>query len=70
MADHPADLRPRPAGKPISGEADYRRALAEVESLMRAEKDTPEGARLDELVTAIEAYEAEHYVSDWFLARR
>ena len=43
--------------KPIKTEADYRTALKEVESLMTAGPDTPEGERLDVLVTLIEAYE-------------
>jgi HTH-type transcriptional regulator/antitoxin HigA len=47
--------------KPIKTEADYRTALKEVESLMTAGPDTPEGERLDVLVTLIEAYEREHY---------
>ena len=47
--------------KPIRTEADYRTALKEVESLMTAGPDTPEGERLDVLVTLIEAYEREHY---------
>jgi HTH-type transcriptional regulator/antitoxin HigA len=47
--------------KPIKTEADYRAALAEVESLMGAAPDTPEGERLDVLVTLIEAYERKHY---------
>lgn len=46
---------------PIKTEADYRAALAEVESLMTATPDTPEGERLDVLVTLIEAYERKHY---------
>jgi len=40
--------------KPIRTEADYRTALKEVESLMTAGPDTPEGERLDVLVTLIE----------------
>ncbi len=47
--------------KPIKTEADYQTALKEVESLMTAGLDTPEGERLDVLVTLIEAYEREHY---------
>jgi HTH-type transcriptional regulator/antitoxin HigA len=47
--------------KPIKTEADYRTALKEVESLMTAGPNTPEGERLDVLVTLIEAYEREHY---------
>lgn len=50
--------------RPIKTEADYRRALADIESLMRAEPDTPEGDRLDVLVTLVEAYEARHYALD------
>lgn len=37
--------------KPIKTDADYRAALKEIESLMMAETDTPEGERLDVLVT-------------------
>ncbi|MDQ6982031.1 MAG: hypothetical protein Q9M08_03370 [Mariprofundus sp.] len=47
--------------KPVKTEADYRLALKEVESLMTAEKDSPEGEQLDVLVTLIEAYEARCY---------
>jgi HTH-type transcriptional regulator / antitoxin HigA len=48
----------------IENEADYEAALAEVEELMDAEPGTPEGARLDVLVTLIEAYEARHWSID------
>ena len=41
----------------IKTKADYRVALREIETLMRAEHDTPEGERLDALVTLVEAYE-------------
>lgn len=47
--------------RPIRTEADYRAALLEIETLMRAEPDTPEGDRLDVLVTLVAAYEARHY---------
>ncbi len=47
--------------KPIKSEADYRAALKEIESLMMAESDTPEGEKLDVLVTLVEAYEAKHF---------
>ena len=47
--------------KPIKTAADYRAALAEVDSLMSAGPDTPEGEKLDVLVTLIEAYEAKHF---------
>ena len=47
--------------KPIKTEADYRAALGEVEAMMLAEADTPEGECLDVLVTLVEAYERKHY---------
>ena len=50
--------------KPIRTKADYRAALKEIESLMAAERDTPEGERLDVLVTLVEAYEGKHYPLD------
>ena len=50
--------------KPIKTEADYRAALSEIETLMMAETDTPEGERLDVLVTLVEAYERKHYALD------
>ncbi len=46
--------------KPIKTKADYRAALKEVEMLMHAKRNTPEGDRLDVLVTLVEAYEAKH----------
>lgn len=47
--------------KPIKTEADYQAALAEIERLMDAEPDTPEGNCLDVLVALIEAWEEKHY---------
>lgn len=47
--------------RPIKTEIDYEAALCEIEGLMDAELDTPEGDRLDILVTLVEAYEAKHY---------
>jgi HTH-type transcriptional regulator/antitoxin HigA len=44
--------------KPLTTEADYEATLAEINTLMDAEPDTPEGDRLDILVTLVEAYEA------------
>jgi HTH-type transcriptional regulator/antitoxin HigA len=44
--------------------ADYRRALKEIDSLMVAVPNTPEGDKLDVLVTLVEAYEAKHYPLD------
>ena len=45
----------------IHDEDDYDAALAEVDALMDAAPGTPEGERLDVLVTLIEAYEARHW---------
>ncbi|SER76209.1 HTH-type transcriptional regulator / antitoxin HigA [Nitrosomonas sp. Nm51] len=50
--------------KPIKTDADYRAALKEVELLMSAEPNTPEGEKLDILVTLIEAYEYKHFPLD------
>ena len=50
--------------KPIKTESDYREVLNEIETLMMAEADTPEGERLDILVTLVEAYERKHYALD------
>lgn len=50
--------------KPIKTDADYRVALQEIEMLMMAEPDSPQGERLDVLVTLIEAYEAKHFPLD------
>jgi HTH-type transcriptional regulator/antitoxin HigA len=47
--------------KPIRNKQDYLAALKEVESLMAAEMDTPEGDRLDVLATLVEAYESRHF---------
>ena len=47
--------------RPIKTEQDYDAALAEVESLWGAEADTPEGDKLDVLITLVEAYEAKHH---------
>jgi len=46
--------------KPIRTEADYKKALAEVERLWGAKSGSPEGDRLDILATLIDAYETEH----------
>jgi len=50
--------------KPIKTNADYRAALNEIEPLMMAAPNTPEGERLDVLVTLVEAYERKHYPLD------
>lgn len=50
--------------KPIKTDADYHAALKEIESLMMAQPDTPDGEKLDVLVTLVEAYESKHYPLD------
>ena len=50
--------------RPIHSNADYESALADAERLWGAKSGTPEGDRLDILVTLIEAYEAKHYPFD------
>lgn len=50
--------------KPIKTNADYRAALKDVEGLMMATPDSPEGERLDVMVTLIEAYEARQFPMD------
>jgi HTH-type transcriptional regulator / antitoxin HigA len=49
---------------PIKNKRDYRRTLKEIEALMHARRNTPEGDRLDVLVTLVEAWEARHYPLD------
>jgi HTH-type transcriptional regulator/antitoxin HigA len=49
---------------PIKTLRDYRRALKEVEGLMHARRGTPEGDRLDVLVTLVEAFEQRRYPLD------
>ncbi len=49
---------------PIKTKRDHRRALKEIEGLMGAKRGTPEGDRLDVLVTLVEAWEAKHYPID------
>ena len=50
--------------KPIRTPADHQAALAEIEALMTAEFGTPEGDKLDVLVTLVEAYEQKHFPID------
>jgi HTH-type transcriptional regulator/antitoxin HigA len=50
--------------KPVRTKADHRAALKEIESLMNARANTPEGERLDVLVTLVEAYERKHVPMD------
>jgi len=51
--------------KAIRTEENYREALSEIEGLMHAEAGTPEGEKLDVLVTLVEAYEKKHYPLDF-----
>ena len=50
--------------KPIRSEADYKRALGEMERLWGSRTGTPNGDRLDILATLIDAYEDQHYPID------
>lgn len=50
--------------KPIRTKTDHRAALKEIEMLMSARAGSPEGERLDVLVTLVEAYEKKHYHFD------
>ena len=47
--------------KPIKTEADYEAALQEIERLWGASYGSPDGDKLDILVTLVEAYEEKHY---------
>lgn len=50
--------------EPIKTKRDYFRTLKEIEGLMAAKRNTPEGDRLDVLVTLVEAWETRHYFLD------
>ena len=50
--------------QPIKTKRDCLRVLKEIESLMDAKRGTPEGDRLDVLVTLVEAWEAKRYRID------
>lgn len=47
--------------KPIRTEQDYRAALDEIERLMNAQPETPDGDRLDVLATLVEAWEEKRF---------
>src|SRR6201992_903814 len=49
---------------PIKSNRDYRRVLKEIEGLMNARRNSPEGDRLDVLVALVEAWERKHYAID------
>jgi HTH-type transcriptional regulator/antitoxin HigA len=46
---------------PIKNDSDYQAALAEIDKLMDAELNTPDGDALDIWVTLVESYEAKHF---------
>lgn len=47
--------------RPIKTEADYLATLKEIEGLLDAAPNSPEGDRLEVLTTLVEAYEEQHY---------
>ena len=47
--------------RPILTEADYETALQEIDRLWGSPFGSPEGDKLDTLVTLIETYEEKHY---------
>jgi len=47
--------------QPIKTETDYRAALSTIEELWQSDVNTPEGDRLDILITLVDAYEAVHH---------
>ena len=50
--------------KPIRSQADYEKALAELERLWGAKSGTPKGDRLEVLATLVDVYETKHYPMD------
>ena len=50
--------------KPIKTEKDHAEALTEIENLWGAREGTPDGDRLDVLVTLVEAHERSHHAID------
>lgn len=49
---------------PIRNEDDYKETLRQIETLMGAQENSPEGDTLDILVTLVEAYERKKYPMD------
>lgn len=47
--------------KPIRSDDDHKAALAEIDKLMESQPGTPEGDRMEVLVTLVEAYEAKNF---------
>jgi HTH-type transcriptional regulator/antitoxin HigA len=50
--------------KPVKTKRDYASALKEIEALMTAWAGSPQGDRLDVLVTLVAAYESKHFPLD------
>ena len=50
--------------KPLRSRKDCSAALADVDALMTARRGSPEGEKLEVLVTLIEAYERQHFPLD------
>lgn len=50
--------------KPLRTRRDHAAALAAIEGLMAARRGSPDGDRLEVLVTLVEAYEARHFPLD------
>ncbi len=50
--------------RPIKTDADYNAGMEEIETLWGAGIDTPKGAKLDVLITLVDAYERDHYPID------
>lgn len=50
--------------KPVKTQRDYEAALRAIEPLMAAKRNTPDGDKLDVLVTLVEAYEARQFPLD------
>ncbi|MFT5350714.1 MAG: HTH-type transcriptional regulator/antitoxin HigA [Planctomycetota bacterium] len=50
--------------RPIKTKSDYQATLKEIEDLMTVKANTPQGDRLDILVTLVEAYESKNYPLD------
>jgi HTH-type transcriptional regulator/antitoxin HigA len=49
---------------PIKSQRDYRRVLKEIEGLMSAQHNTPQGDRLDMLVALVEVWERSCRLND------
>ena len=47
--------------RPIKTEQDYNTSIRRIEVLWGAKKDTPQGDKLDLLVTLVESYEMKHF---------